>query len=893
MPRPIVLLSVMVLAAACQTGKASGHDSLPQCISETDSALCARLGKNCGGVSATDVCDLARTVESCGTCTGADTCGGGGTANVCGHGASCQAEDDASFCSRLGMSCGSASGTDNCGIPRAVSSCGTCPGTDGCGDGGADGKCDCAAETDSAFCARLGKTCGSVSGADNCGAARTVSSCGVCVGHDVCGGGGIDGVCGCAAETGSAFCARLGKNCGLVDGTDNCGKSRSVASCGTCSGSDTCGGNGSPGVCGTTGCQVYETLGGGGFPNLCGECTPEDDVAFCVRQGKTCGSVTAADSCFVTRTVDCGTCATGTCGGGGNPNVCGASSGCVVESDAALCARFGKACGHVTATDNCGQGRKAVVCGSACECSDGVDNDGDGFVDWPDDLGCSGPDDTEVAVTGQIKNGWTAFKKSSDTSVFYVSGTDGSDSYDGTSPTHTSGNQGPKKTIAAGVALLRNNHADWLLLKRGDVFTDQELSVSKSGSSSSAPLLISSYGPVAGNETDRPLLTYKSLTAGKYSSISIGKVQHVAIAHIAATLPVPNQDTPGLDIEGANDVLVEGCRFDGGNGGIIVDGAESNTSGDLRLRRNVVYEPDGHGFFVYGTTTLLSEENIIYHPRTVTTSDGDRHGMYLARGGNSNLTVRGNLVYMSLSENLGDGIMMRPGGVAEGNVVVGAGWTGVHMGECCDGGSPVGTNGPVVMDGNLVLDTPGANAGLGYDPQYTLPGAQAINNIVMRTWVQGSYIGLSIEAGGDSSVLANNTFVDAPADFTAGSGISWQNNVMFGSRGGIPLVFTDQLAKSKNFQARNNLFYPWATGDSTVSFSEWKSSTGETGSSSAFSLVNASCSLATYNDTLGGAKDTPTFFQTAATHHGKFDYDPNYASASAVNYIRACVAVAP
>jgi peptidoglycan/xylan/chitin deacetylase (PgdA/CDA1 family) len=63
------------------------------CTPESNSAFCARLGKNCGTVTGTDNCGASRTVQSCGTCTSPQTCGGGGTPNVCGSsgGGSCNA----------------------------------------------------------------------------------------------------------------------------------------------------------------------------------------------------------------------------------------------------------------------------------------------------------------------------------------------------------------------------------------------------------------------------------------------------------------------------------------------------------------------------------------------------------------------------------------------------------------------------------------------------------------------------------------------------------------------------------------------------------------------------------------------------------------------------------
>ena len=60
---------------------------------------------------------------------------------------------------------------------------------------------------------------------------------------------------------------------------------------------------------------------------------------------------------------------------------------------------------------------------------------------------------------------------------------------------NTGSQTSPKKTIAAGVAQLRSGKPDWLLLNKGDVWSDQQLSVtSKAGKSATEPMLIGAYG---------------------------------------------------------------------------------------------------------------------------------------------------------------------------------------------------------------------------------------------------------------------------------------------------------------------------------------------------------------------------------------------------------------
>jgi hypothetical protein len=53
-------------------------------MAESNSALCLRLRKDCGQVTASDNCGQSRSVD-CGSCRAPSSCGGGGTANVCGQ----------------------------------------------------------------------------------------------------------------------------------------------------------------------------------------------------------------------------------------------------------------------------------------------------------------------------------------------------------------------------------------------------------------------------------------------------------------------------------------------------------------------------------------------------------------------------------------------------------------------------------------------------------------------------------------------------------------------------------------------------------------------------------------------------------------------------------------
>ncbi|MBI2839096.1 MAG: hypothetical protein HYX75_12320 [Acidobacteria bacterium] len=252
---------------------------------------------------------------------------------------------------------------------------------------------------------------------------------------------------------------------------------------------------------------------------------------------------------------------------------------------------------------------------SAGQCSDGIDNDGDGLIDWQYDQGCTGADDgTEGGIaSGQIDNGWTVYEPDTDTRIIYVSSTDGNDAYDGRSPLT------PKKTIRSAVALARGGHADWVLLKRGDIWF-ASLPV-KSGRSMSAPFLVSSYGA----STTRPLLK-----TGAKGGISMCCKSHrfiavVGIAFYAHTRDFNSPEFTGQDGDaGLNvyvgdgytgkGVLIEDCsfRFYKNN---VVQGP--GTIRDIILRRNLIldaYSHDSHSQGLYAdNVSLLLEENIFDH----------------------------------------------------------------------------------------------------------------------------------------------------------------------------------------------------------------------------------------------------------------------------------------
>src|SRR5262245_7928643 len=86
--------------------------------------------------------------------------------------------------------------------------------------------------------------------------------------------------------------------------------------------------------------------------------------------------------------------------------------------------------------------------------------------------------------------------------MVYVSSSVGNDANDGLSEAR------PKRTLAAGYALLRSGSPDWLLLKRGDAWRESFPGWGKSGPTGSEAMVVTGYG-----SGPRPQLLTGSSTA--------------------------------------------------------------------------------------------------------------------------------------------------------------------------------------------------------------------------------------------------------------------------------------------------------------------------------------------------------------------------------------------
>ncbi|MHB8660883.1 MAG: peptidoglycan-binding protein [Minisyncoccota bacterium] len=271
-------------------------------------------------------------------------------------------------------------------------------------------------------------------------------------------------------------------------------------------------------------------------------------------------------------------------------------------------------------------------------------------------------------------NGWTVFTRSPDTRVIYVSSSVGSDTNDGLSQNT------PVKTLARGESLLRDGFPDWLLLKKGDTWTNETLgSINVSGQSATEPMLISSYGNGA-----RPLIK-TGPSSGGISTIGSGHGDYLAVVGLEFYAYTRDPNSPNFDpstlsnqvggfsfLNPTHWLLLEGNKFSfyAGNG---IQAYPSGTSQNVSLRRNIItnnYNTTAHseGIFTFETNNLLIEGNVFDHNgwNTQITGAGStifNRNMYLSHGHGTTI-VRDNID----ADGASGGIQVRTGGTAEDNL---------------------------------------------------------------------------------------------------------------------------------------------------------------------------------------------------------------------------------
>ncbi|QOV88728.1 PKD domain-containing protein [Humisphaera borealis] len=288
--------------------------------------------------------------------------------------------------------------------------------------------------------------------------------------------------------------------------------------------------------------------------------------------------------------------------------------------------------------------------------------------------------------------GWTVVTPSVDTRVVYVAA-NGSDANDGLSPAT------PVASITKARTLVRPNSPDWLLLRRGDTFSQRFDSWDISGRSASEPFVVGAYTDPAAPSTARPQLNTGIATGFGFSLRATAASSHVYIMGLAFEAnrrdfrdPPSNftsdwngdgsTATYGLNGSNAlNNILVEDCSFQYYKMGVVFQSNPTN----IQLRRSIIADSwavnvdaagnalqsgsAANGIYTDTVNGLTIDGNIFSHNGWVDNNalfarqNIFSHNLYLNTG-NSNVSVTNNIIADSASH----GLQMRAGGIVKGNL---------------------------------------------------------------------------------------------------------------------------------------------------------------------------------------------------------------------------------
>jgi len=269
-------------------------------------------------------------------------------------------------------------------------------------------------------------------------------------------------------------------------------------------------------------------------------------------------------------------------------------------------------------------------------------------------------------------DGWTALVAAPDARLIHVSQRSGDDRNDGLAPERA------KRSLAAGLELLRHGFPDWLLLERGSVWHESLGQWRKSGRSADEPMVVTSYG----DAPERPLLLTGQDSGiwthgGGGSPASIDHLALVGLHFVPDGYQGEGDCVGGQFLQPGAHLLIEDCVFEGYSTNLVFQGYGGRHV-DFRLRRSVIVDAyndhssgeHSQGLYAFGVDGLLIEENVFDHngwSERVPAAHADiySHNLYIDNG-NTGVVLRGNLIARGSSH----GLQLRCGGVVVNNLFV-------------------------------------------------------------------------------------------------------------------------------------------------------------------------------------------------------------------------------
>lgn len=500
-------------------------------------------------------------------------------------------------------------------------------------------------------------------------------------------------------------------------------------------------------------------------------------------------------------------------------------------------------------------------------------------------------------------DGWAELRPRHDSRVVYVSSSLGHDRNDGLSE------QSPKRTIAAGYRMLRNGSPDWLLLMSGDVFEEGELWWTKSGRSPGERMVVATYGGEARAvwRTGRESGIRGNPSEGQQNANLVFRDLHLQAHENDGT-----SSASGFQmLNGWQDVLIENCLIEGYRVNLLF---QAYTQGvwqrNIAVRRSIIVDAlstnkaHAQGIFADGVDGLLMEENVLdrngWGPETPT-ANMFRHNTYIQivtedGPGCRNVVSRGNISARASAS----GLMQRPGGVVEGNLLL-QNPVGIVFGHR---GGPE-TSG--IVRGNVVIDgrdiAPGMSRGTGIWVSNVRDTTIEDNIVAHQRSGTGNITGINIDGRYAGLRVRNNILYDwirggrheGPDGCTA---LSWhggaqgdiliENNHIQQVRGGYVVGhYTDV---NEEFTYRGNIYYTRSAEPSQMwrrtTYSQWVERSSEV--ESAFGragYVDPARTVDRYMESIGRTGGLKAFLDEARTQE-RGAWREEFTAAAVVRFVR-------
>jgi hypothetical protein len=479
-------------------------------------------------------------------------------------------------------------------------------------------------------------------------------------------------------------------------------------------------------------------------------------------------------------------------------------------------------------------------------------------------------------------NGFSQFDSTGKT-IVYVSSSGGSDSNNGLSPSS------PLQSIGAAKSKINSGQADWMLLKRGDVFGSIG-NWTRSGASPSDPVIIGAYGTAGAGQDPRAVI--HSGTGDGFDTLGNGgAVNNFAIIGLHFFADGYDGVTSGPTgirlLKQGSGILVEDTMVEGYKDNIVLQGDGTAIDG-FTLRRSVVIDSFaasgavGHsqGLYVSGTSkNVLVEENVFDHNGWKEGFDAPtvfNHDMYINTGAQG-VVIRGNIVSRA-SEN---GVLLRAGGTVEDNLFI------------RDSVGAIVSNTNSVMSGNVVLegtDLPNLPQGIGLN-SVKLPGLLIDNNIIAHDTSNftSSVAAIDMQWGIQSAEVGNNIIFDWRHGISSGgANASVDNNQIQELDGHHPLI--DQR-DSGPYTYSGNIYSspsaaPFTRITTQMGFSQWQGQVESSAQNVALNYLDPWRDVGEYGQQFVGTDGTFDGWIAAARANNSQNWNPALMAQPAADWIR-------